>query len=150
MCKSMNRTLNNVLFASFLNDQSKSKSQFQGEAKPINASDAYLMLEAARSVLFVPGYGMAVAQAQHVISELADILEANGTDVKFVIHPVAGRMPGHMNVLLAEASIPYEKLVEPDDVNPMMEQVDVTIVVGANDVVNPASRSDKGSPLYPA
>ncbi|SMF56818.1 NAD(P)(+) transhydrogenase (Re/Si-specific) subunit beta [Pseudobacteriovorax antillogorgiicola] len=148
MCKSMNRSLASVLFASLSDAPGKKKSEFQGEARPINASDAYLMLEAARSVLFVPGYGMAVAQAQHTINELAQALESNGCDVRFAIHPVAGRMPGHMNVLLAEASVPYEKLVEPEDVNPLMEQVDVTVVVGANDVVNPASRTDEHSPLF--
>lgn len=126
---------------------SKSAS-YQGEAKPISAEDAFLILENASSVVFVPGYGMAVAQAQHVVRELGDLLAENGCDVRYAIHPVAGRMPGHMNVLLAEANVPYEQLVEPEDVNPTMETVDVTVVIGANDVVNPAAREDKSSPLY--
>ena len=110
--------------------------------------DAYYVLEAASSVVFVPGYGMAVAQAQHAVKELADLLEANGAEVRYAIHPVAGRMPGHMNVLLAEANVPYEQLVEPGDVNPTMETVDVAVVIGANDVVNPAAKEDRSSPLY--
>jgi len=96
----------------------------------------------------VPGYGMAVAQAQHAVRELADLLQANGTEVRYAIHPVAGRMSGHMNVLLAEANVPYEQLVEPDDVNPTMEMIDVAVVIGANDVVNPSAREDQGSPLF--
>jgi len=110
--------------------------------------DAYYILEAARSVIFVPGYGMAVAQAQHVVRELGELLEANGAEVKYAIHPVAGRMPGHMNVLLAEANVPYDQLVVPEDVNPTMPMVDVAIVIGANDVVNPAAREDEHSPLW--
>lgn len=148
MCKSMNRSLANVLFSGFSSAKASSKGVFHGEAKPIAAEDAYMILEAARSVVVVPGYGMAVAQAQHVVRELADLLEENGAEVKFVIHPVAGRMPGHMNVLLAEASVSYDQLVEPDDVNPSMETVDVSLVVGANDVVNPAARTEESSPLY--
>lgn len=148
MCKSMNRSLSNVLFSGFSSVQAGSKAVFQGEAKPIAAEDAYMILEAARSVVIVPGYGMAVAQAQHVVRELADLLEENGAEVRFAIHPVAGRMPGHMNVLLAEANVSYDQLVEPDDVNPTMDLVDVTLVVGANDVVNPAARTEKSSPLY--
>lgn len=107
-----------------------------------------MVLEAARSVLFVPGYGLAVAQAQHAVRELAQLLEANGTEVSYAIHPVAGRMPGHMNVLLAEADVPFEQLIEMDTANPRMATVDVAIVIGANDVVNPAAREDKTSPLY--
>ncbi len=148
MCKSMNRSLSHVLFSGFSSAKGASKANFQGEAKPISAEDAYMILEAARSVVIVPGYGMAVAQAQHVVRELADLLEENGAEVRFAIHPVAGRMPGHMNVLLAEANVPYEQLVEPDDVNPTMDLVDVTLVVGANDVVNPAARTETSSPLY--
>ena len=149
MCKAMNRSLANVLFSGFGGVATTSSSmQVQGEARAISAEDAYYLLEAASSVIFVPGYGMAVAQAQHMVRELADLLEANGTEVRHAIHPVAGRMPGHMNVLLAEANVPYEALVEPDDVNPMMDIVDVAIVIGANDVVNPAAREDAGSPLY--
>jgi NAD(P) transhydrogenase subunit beta len=148
MCKSMNRSLANVLFSGFGAPSADEARQVEGEVQPLSAEDAYFILEAARSVLFVPGYGMAVAQAQHAVRELADLLEANGAEVRYAIHPVAGRMPGHMNVLLAEANVPYEQLVEPDDVNPTMATVDVAVVIGANDVVNPAAREDKGSPLY--
>jgi NAD(P) transhydrogenase subunit beta len=150
MCKSMNRSLANVLFSGFgaATSGGGGGSQVEGEVQPINAEDAYFILEAASSVIFVPGYGMAVAQAQHAVRELADLLEENGTEVRYAIHPVAGRMPGHMNVLLAEANVPYEQLVEPDDVNPTMDTVDVAVVIGANDVVNPAAREDVGSPLY--
>ena len=148
MCKAMNRSLANVLFSGFGAVTGSSSTVVEGEAKAISAEDAYYMLEAANSVIFVPGYGMAVAQAQHMVRELADLLEANGAEVRYAIHPVAGRMPGHMNVLLAEANVPYEALVEPDDVNPTMAAVDVAIVIGANDVVNPAAREDAGSPLY--
>jgi len=147
MCKAMNRSLANVLFGG-LGAASGKAAAYQGEAKPVSAPDAYLMLEAARSVIFVPGYGMAVAQAQHAVRELGERLEKNGADVRYAIHPVAGRMPGHMNVLLAEANVPYEQLVVPDDVNPTMETVDVAVVIGANDVVNPAAREDAASPLY--
>ena len=148
MCKAMNRSLANVLFSGFGAVTGSSSLKVEGEAKAISAEDAYYLLEAANSVIFVPGYGMAVAQAQHMVRELADLLEANGAEVRYAIHPVAGRMPGHMNVLLAEANVPYEALVEPDDVNPTMDAVDVAIVIGANDVVNPAAREDAGSPLY--
>jgi H+-translocating NAD(P) transhydrogenase subunit beta len=147
MCKAMNRSLANVMFAGVGATVSKSEG-YKGEANPVSAQDAYLILEAANSVVIVPGYGMAVAQAQHVVRELGELLEKNGAEVRYAIHPVAGRMPGHMNVLLAEANVAYEKLVVPEDVNPVMATVDVTIVIGANDVVNPAARTDKGSPLY--
>lgn len=146
MCKAMNRSLANVLFSGF--GAAKQATKVEGEVKPIVADDAYLILEAAESVVFVPGYGMAVAQAQHVVRELGDLLEKNGAEVSFAIHPVAGRMPGHMNVLLAEASVPYEQLVEMDDINPRMSNVDVCVVIGANDVVNPAAREDENSPIY--
>ena len=116
--------------------------------KAASSEDAYYVLEAAQSVVFVPGYGMAVAQAQHAVKELAAILEENGAEVKFAIHPVAGRMPGHMNVLLAEADVPYEQLAEMDDVNPTISNVDVAMVIGANDVVNPAAAEDESSPIY--
>ena len=119
-----------------------------GEAKSLSPHDAYFALEAARSVVIVPGYGMAVAQAQHAVKQLGDLLEANGTEVRYAIHPVAGRMPGHMNVLLAEADVPYDQLVEMDAINPMMPTVDVALVIGANDVVNPAAREDKSSPIH--
>ncbi len=150
MCKAMNRSLLNVLLGGFGEQTSVSSavSQSQGEAKTISVEDAYVMLEAASRVVIVPGYGMAVAQAQHVVSELAELLEANDTEVEYAIHPVAGRMPGHMNVLLAEASVPYDKLVEPEDINPIMDSVDIAIVIGANDVVNIAAREQKDSPLY--
>ena len=148
MCKSMNRSLANVLFSGFGSSSSSSASVVEGDVKAISADDAYFILEAASNILVVPGYGMAVAQAQHVVRELAELLENNGAEVRYAIHPVAGRMPGHMNVLLAEANVPYEQLVEPDDVNPSMETIDVAIVIGANDVVNPAAREDDSSPLY--
>ena len=148
MCKAMNRSLTNVLFSGFGSATASTATGYQGEAKPISAEDAYLILEAARNVVFVPGYGMAAAQAQHVVRELGELLEANDAEVRYCIHPVAGRMPGHMNVLLAEANVPYEMLVEPPDVNPSMEMVDVAVVIGANDVVNPAAREDENSPLW--
>jgi len=148
MCKAMNRTLGNVLFSGF-GAVSQSVGEDDGkEPKAVSVEDAYYVLEAARSVVFIPGYGMAVAQAQHVVKELAELLEENGADSNFAIHPVAGRMPGHMNVLLAEADVPYEKLMEMDAVNPLMPTVDVAIVIGANDVVNPAAADDPSSPIY--
>ena len=147
MCKAMNRSLANVLFGGLGATKSAGKG-YQGEANPVSPDDAYLILEAANSVVFVPGYGMAVAQAQHVVRELGDLLEENGAEVKYAIHPVAGRMPGHMNVLLAEANVPYEQLAVPEDVNPIMSMTDVAVVIGANDVVNPAARDDETSPLY--
>lgn len=147
MCKGMNRTLSNVLFSGF-GATKASSAAVEGEMKPISVEDAYYVLEAARNVVIIPGYGMAVAQAQHAVKDLANILQDNGAEVQFAIHPVAGRMPGHMNVLLAEADVAYEQLREMDDVNPMMEMVDVAIVVGANDVVNPAASEDPGSPIY--
>ena len=148
MAKAMNRSIGNILFVGYASSPSGSKSEETGEVKPINVSDAYLILENASSVLVIPGYGMAVAQAQHVVRELGELLESNGTEVKYGIHPVAGRMPGHMNVLLAEANVPYDVLVEPDDVNPMMDTVDVAVVIGANDVVNPSATEEPGSPIY--
>ena len=149
MCKAMNRSLGNVLFSGFAKQSGKAIStSVQGEPKPISAEDAYYVLEAAGSVVIVPGYGMAVAQAQHAVRELGEILENNGAEVRYAIHPVAGRMPGHMNVLLAEANVLYEQLAEMDDVNPIMDTVDVCIVIGANDVVNPAAREIESSPIY--
>jgi len=147
MCKAMNRSLANVLFSGFGSGKVE-QTAVEGEIKPISAEDAYYILEAASNVAIIPGYGMAVAQAQHVVKELAEMLERNGCEVNFGIHPVAGRMPGHMNVLLAEADVPYEQLLEMDDINPRMENVDVAIVIGANDVVNPAARENEGSPIY--
>ncbi len=146
MCKAMNRSLTNVLFSGF--GAVKKQEAIEGEVKPITAEDAFYILEAASSVVFVPGYGMAVAQAQHVVKELCELLEENGAEVNFAIHPVAGRMPGHMNVLLAEADVPYDQLVEMDDINPRMDTVDVAIVIGANDVVNPSARENENSPIY--
>jgi NAD(P) transhydrogenase subunit beta len=148
MCKAMNRDLFNVLFSGFGGDSGSEEVEVEGEMKPATISDAYYVLEAARSVVIVPGYGMAVAQAQHAVKELGDLLEENGAEVLYAIHPVAGRMPGHMNVLLAEADVPYEQLVEMDAVNPRMPTVDVAIVIGANDVVNPAAAEEPSSPIY--
>lgn len=147
MCKAMNRSLTNVLFSGF-GKPSQGMGEIEGEVKPLSAEDAYYVLEAASSVLIVPGYGMAVAQAQHSVKELQELLEANGAEVHYGIHPVAGRMPGHMNVLLAEADVPYDLLLEMDQVNPRIESYDVAIVIGANDVVNPAAREMEGSPIY--
>lgn len=147
MCKSMNRTLANVLFSGFGATVVTGRTA-EGEMKAASVEDAYYVLEAAQNVVFVPGYGMAVAQAQHAVKELSEILQDNGAEVRFCVHPVAGRMPGHMNVLLAEADVAYEQLVEMEDVNPTIGQVDVVMVIGANDVVNPAALSDETSPLY--
>ena len=149
MAKAMNRSISNILFVGYASSgSSSSSSEEQGEVSPISVSDAYLILESASSVLIIPGYGMAVAQAQHVVRELGELLEDNGTEVKYGIHPVAGRMPGHMNVLLAEANVPYDVLAEPEDVNPTMDAVDVAVVIGANDVVNPSATEEPGSPIY--
>jgi len=150
MCKAMNRSLANVLFSGFGSGTSKksSGSSEKGEVKSASIEDAFYVLEAAKNVVIIPGYGMAVAQAQHAVQELAELLEENGAEINFGIHPVAGRMPGHMNVLLAEADVPYEQLREMDAINPQMENADVAIVIGANDVVNPAAREDEGSPIY--
>ena len=149
MCKAMNRSLANVLFSGFGSAVKATEGDGpQGEVRPASAEDVYYILEAADSVAFVPGYGLAVAQAQHVTKELGDLLEANDTEVVYAIHPVAGRMPGHMNVLLAEANVPYDQLVEMDDINPRMDSIDVCVVIGANDVVNPAAIEDENSPIY--
>ncbi|MDZ4861080.1 MAG: NAD(P)(+) transhydrogenase (Re/Si-specific) subunit beta, partial [Candidatus Hydrogenedentes bacterium] len=148
MCKAMNRSFANVFFGGFGVSAGAQASGAKGEARSVSPADAYLVLEASSSVVIIPGYGMAVAQAQHVVHELGQLLEKNGADVKYAIHPVAGRMPGHMNVLLAEANVPYEQLIEMDEINPLIESVDVAIVIGANDVVNPAAREDKSSPIY--
>ncbi len=148
MCKAMNRSLGNVLFSGFGATSQSSGDEDDREPKAISTQDAFYVLEAANSVVFIPGYGMAVAQAQHVVKELGELLEENGAEVNFAIHPVAGRMPGHMNVLLAEADVPYEQLVEMDNINPIMPTVDVAVVIGANDVVNPAAADDETSPIY--
>ncbi|MGK0304718.1 MAG: NAD(P) transhydrogenase subunit beta [Gammaproteobacteria bacterium] len=147
MCKAMNRSLSNVLFSGFMS-VTKTDMVIEGEVKPLSAEDAYYVLEAAQSVVVIPGYGMAVAQAQHVMKELQQLLEKNGAEVAYAIHPVAGRMPGHMNVLLAEADVSYEQLFEMDEINKRIQNFDVAMVIGANDVVNPAAREMKGSPIY--
>jgi H+-translocating NAD(P) transhydrogenase subunit beta len=149
MCKAMNRSFTNVLFGAFGKVQ-KSVAGPEGEKthRSVTAEEAAEYLKEAERVVIVPGYGMAVAQAQHKVRELYDNLMKRGIDVKFAIHPVAGRMPGHMNVLLAEADIPYDNLIEMDEINPEMPQVDIAIVIGANDVVNPAAKTNPGSPIY--
>ena len=147
MCRAMNRSFTNVLFGAFGTVQKAAAAGEQKEWKQESAEGAAQLLEQARLVVVIPGYGMAVAQAQHKVRELYDALTKRGVTVKFAIHPVAGRMPGHMNVLLAEADIPYSALVEMDEINPEMPQCDVALVIGANDVVNPAARHAKGSPI---
>ena len=148
MCKAMNRSFTNVLFGAFGQLQAAKGKTEQRPVRSASAEEAASILEAASSVIIVPGYGLAVAQAQHKIRELFDTLTRRGVDVKFAIHPVAGRMPGHMNVLLAEADIPYDRLFEMDDINSEFSQCDVALVIGANDVTNPAARNDKSSPIY--
>ncbi len=148
MCRAMNRSFTNVLFGAFGKAQPAALKGEQKEWKQESVEGAAQLLEQARSVVIIPGYGMAVAQAQHKVRELYDALTKRGVTVKFAIHPVAGRMPGHMNVLLAEANIPYSALVEMDEINPEMPQTDVALVLGANDVVNPAARYNKGTPIY--
>lgn len=147
MCKAMNRSLSNVLLSGF-SAVKNSTLTIEGEVKAISPQDAYYVLEAASTIAIIPGYGMAVAQAQHAVKELQELLERNDAEVIYGIHPVAGRMPGHMNVLLAEADVSYDLLLEMDHINPRMENVDVAIVIGANDVVNPAARDMEGSPIY--
>ena len=154
MCKAMNRSITNVLFAGFGSDSGAATggggagADIDGTVKSVDPEESAMMLGYARSVVIIPGYGMAVAQAQHSVKELADMLEKQGVDVKYAIHPVAGRMPGHMNVLLAEANVPYNQLYDMDDINTQFDNTDVALVIGANDVVNPAARHDKGSPIY--
>ncbi len=147
MCKAMNRSLINVIIGAFGGGVSAVGGE-QGTIKEISLSDAAVLLSYSQRIVIIPGYGLAVAQAQHIAQELDELLENKGVEVRYAIHPVAGRMPGHMNVLLAEADVPYEKLVEMDHINPDMPNVDVAIVVGANDVVNPAAYNDPGSPIY--
>lgn len=150
MCKAMNRSLTNVLFGAVGAVPAlaaKAEDVYGGKIKATSAEEIAMILEAARRVVFVPGYGLAVAQAQHAVRDLANVLEARGVDVEFAIHPVAGRMPGHMNVLLAEADVPYEQLKEMEEINPSFDQTDVAIVIGANDVVNPVARTDPKSPI---
>jgi proton-translocating NAD(P)+ transhydrogenase subunit beta len=151
MCRAMNRSFRNVLFGAFgavdETDSGGDASEF-GEVRSAAPDEAAEIMKMARSVVIVPGYGMAVAQAQHKVRELADALEKEGVEVRFAIHPVAGRMPGHMNVLLAEANVPYDQLLDMDEINPDFPQTDVVLVLGANDVVNPAARHNTGSPIY--
>jgi NAD(P) transhydrogenase subunit beta len=148
MCKAMNRSFANVLFGGFGATAAAAGKKEERPVKSGAPEDAAILLTSASKVVFAPGYGLAVAQAQHVLRELAEALKARRIDVKYAIHPVAGRMPGHMNVLLAEADVPYDEILEMDAVNPLFPETDVAVVVGANDVVNPAARSDPKSPLY--
>ncbi len=149
MCKAMNRPLTNVLFGKLAPAEGSATADevYAGKVKSASADEIGMLLETARRVVIVPGYGMAVSQAQHAVRDLASALEARGAEVEYGIHPVAGRMPGHMNVLLAEANIPYDKVKEMDEINPTFEQTDVAIVIGANDVVNPVARTDPKSPI---
>ncbi len=149
MCKAMNRSLANVLFAKFeaSGPVADADDVYAGKIKSTSADEVAMLLEGGQRVIFVPGYGLAVAQAQHAVRELADLLEASGVTVEYAIHPVAGRMPGHMNVLLAEADVPYDQLKEMDEINPTFSQCDVAIVIGANDVVNPVANTDPTSPI---
>jgi NAD(P) transhydrogenase subunit beta len=148
MAKAMNRSLGNVLFSGFGDTPVAEGSEVAGSMKPIDATDVGVMMAFAEKVLIIPGYGMAVAQAQHKVWELAKLLLDRGVDVKFAIHPVAGRMPGHMNVLLAEAGVPYDIIYDQDEINPEFPTADVALVIGANDVVNPVARTDPASPIF--
>jgi len=148
MAKAMNRSLGNVLFSGFGDTAGAATGEVKGSQKPIEASDAGVMMAFAQKVIVVPGYGMAVAQAQHKVWELAQLLQNRGVTVKFAIHPVAGRMPGHMNVLLAEAGVPYDLIADLEEINAEFETADVALIIGANDVVNPVARNDKSSPIY--
>ena len=148
MAKAMNRSLGNVLFSGFGDTGAATTGEVTGSLKPIEASDVGVMMAFASKVIVVPGYGMAVAQAQHKIWELSQLLIDRGVNVKFAIHPVAGRMPGHMNVLLAEAGVPYDLIADLDEINAEFETADVALIIGANDVVNPVARNDKSSPIY--
>jgi NAD(P) transhydrogenase subunit beta len=151
MCRAMNRSAMNVLFGAFGKvevDETGAAAEAKGTVRSITPEEVSSMVESIRSVIIVPGYGMAVAQAQHGVSELAKLLIKRGIDVKYAIHPVAGRMPGHMNVLLAEANVPYDQLYEMEQINPYFSECDLALVIGANDVTNPAARTNKSSPLY--
>ena len=150
MCKAMNRSLAKVIFGSFGGAAKGQAAAGQADKtqREIAASECAIMMGYARKVIIVPGYGLAVAQAQHLVHELDELLEKRGVEVKYAIHPVAGRMPGHMNVLLAEADVPYPKLLDMEEINPEFEQADVALIIGANDVVNPAARTDPGSPIF--
>ena len=149
MCKAMNRSLTNVLFGVLgpTGDTPSADDVYAGKVKATSGDEIAMLFDGARRAVIVPGYGMAVSQAQHAVRDLANLLETKGVEVEYAIHPVAGRMPGHMNVLLAEANVEYDKLIEMDDINPTLEQVDVCIVIGANDVVNPVARTDPDSPI---
>jgi len=150
MSKAMNRSFTNVLFGAFGSEQvaASGKSAAGLTVRSISVEDAAIQLAYAQLVIVIPGYGMAVAQAQHAVREMAELIEKRGGEVKFAVHPVAGRMPGHMNVLLAEANVPYDKLYDMDEINGEFDRADVALVIGANDVVNPAARNDKSSPIY--
>ena len=152
MCKGMNRSLMNVVLGGWASAGTEGPAaggkEQKGTAKSVDAEELAMLLEGASSVIIVPGYGMAVGQAQHAVRDLMNVLEKKGVNVRFAIHPVAGRMPGHMNVLLAEAQVPYDKLLAMEDINDDFPNTDVVIVIGANDVVNPAARSDQSSPIY--
>ena len=151
MCRAMNRSAMNVLFGAFgsvSEDEATAAAEARGTVRSITAEETAVLFETAHSIVVVPGYGMAVAQAQHAVAELGNILKERDVDVKYAIHPVAGRMPGHMNVLLAEANVPYEQLHEMEAINPSFPEADIVLVVGANDVTNPAAKSNKSSPLY--
>ena len=151
MCKAMNRSLTNVLFSAFgTGDQAAGSTETTGDktARSVDAEEAAMIMGYAQSAIIVPGYGMAAAQAQHAVRELTEQLQERGVEVKFAIHPVAGRMPGHMNVLLAEAQVPYNLLLDMDEINPEFPHTDVVLVIGANDVINPIARYDKSSPIY--
>jgi proton-translocating NAD(P)+ transhydrogenase subunit beta len=151
MCRAMNRSAMNVLFGAFgkvSEEDVAAAAEAKGTVRSIAAEETAVLFETSSNVVVVPGYGMAVAQAQHAVAELGNILKARGVDVKYAIHPVAGRMPGHMNVLLAEANVPYEQLHEMEAINPFFPEADIVLVVGANDVTNPAAKSNKSSPLY--
>ncbi|MGH7682393.1 MAG: NAD(P)(+) transhydrogenase (Re/Si-specific) subunit beta, partial [Candidatus Eiseniibacteriota bacterium] len=156
MCRAMNRPITNVLFGAFGSAPKAAAPGMGGRGaaladrpvRDVTVEDAATILAFAQSVIIIPGYGLAVAQAQHAVRELADLLKARGVEVRYAIHPVAGRMPGHMNVLLAEANIPYDELKDLDEINPSFDRADVALVVGANDVVNPAARHDTQSPIY--
>ena len=147
MCRAMNRSFSNVLFGAFGAIQSNATQAVQRPVRSASPEEAAEILDAARSIIIIPGYGMAVAQAQHKLREMFDVLCRRGVDVRFAIHPVAGRMPGHMNVLLAEADVPYDRLAEMDEINSEFPRADVALVIGANDVVNPAAKTDKNSPI---
>jgi NAD(P) transhydrogenase subunit beta len=151
MCRAMNRSAMNVLFGAFgtvSDEEVAAAAEAKGTVRSISAEETAVLFETSSNVVVVPGYGMAVAQAQHAVAELGNILKERGVDVKFAIHPVAGRMPGHMNVLLAEANVPYEQLHEMEAINPSFPETDIVLVVGANDVTNPAAKQNKSSPLY--